>query len=295
MLESDPAAVRRSRRPKLRALPWVLLALAILLIGAAIWLSRRQPAHGDRARGLDDHRGGGRGRRPAARSGPSCSSGSSAAAPRRRGSIWEAFFGDLRPRCCCSPPAARWSPPPARRCCGRSTSARRSSAAPGAARRDGSREPRGRGPCAAPAAGRVGVLIVVEHEFVIDLVAILVGLYLAYAGAAELMRLTIPARARRARSATAVAGGRWSRRSSAPVLILAAGLIFIRVGGAEEDPPRSRRRLQRLRGALRRDRRRGHLPGDAQLDVGGDEPGLALRPAGGRASPTSCATGSGAC
>ena len=80
-----------------------------------------------------------------------------------------------------------------------------------------------------------GILIVLEHDFVIDLVAILAGLFLAYAGAAELMRLTIatpespPPRDRAHRRPLALA-------VVSAALILGAGALFVSVGGASEEP-----------------------------------------------------------
>jgi uncharacterized membrane protein HdeD (DUF308 family) len=62
-----------------------------------------------------------------------------------------------------------------------------------------------------------GVLIVIEHELALDLVAILAGLYLAYAGAAELMRRRSSAEVRSWRpeacSSASVAPARIRRRS----------------------------------------------------------------------------------
>jgi hypothetical protein len=80
-----------------------------------------------------------------------------------------------------------------------------------------------------------GVLIVINHEFVVELVAVLAGLYLVYAGVSELMRLTIAPphevaeiqrAGRRPLIATVVVA----------VAILAAGGLFIGVGGAHEEP-----------------------------------------------------------
>ncbi len=81
----------------------------------------------------------------------------------------------------------------------------------------------------------VGVLIVVRHEAFVELVAILVGLYVAYAGASELMRLTVPDAPGEAEAAR---GGRAALVTATITagLILVAGLIFVRAGGAEEDP-----------------------------------------------------------
>jgi hypothetical protein len=78
-----------------------------------------------------------------------------------------------------------------------------------------------------------GVLIVVRNQAFLSLIATLVGVFVAYAGVAELMRLTIavPEEAardrRRGRSALVAAG-------IAAAAILAAGAIFIGVGGISE-------------------------------------------------------------
>jgi hypothetical protein len=79
----------------------------------------------------------------------------------------------------------------------------------------------------------VGILIVVGHQAFVELVAIIIGLYVAFAGASELMRLIIapPAEVaedmRRGRTALVAAG-------VGAVAILAAGAIFIGIGGASE-------------------------------------------------------------
>ena len=130
--------------------------------------------------------------------------------------IWDAFLGDLTThavpvrglRCA-------WSPPPRRRCCGRSTSRRRCEAGSSSSRR-----------CQSSAAWRVlralaliaaGVLIVVRSDAFVDLVVLLIGLYVAYAGVAELMRMILPAdqaeaRADRAAGGRALHRGRGRRR-----------------------------------------------------------------------------------
>jgi hypothetical protein len=81
-----------------------------------------------------------------------------------------------------------------------------------------------------------GVLIVLNRDAFVDLVALLVGLYVAYAGVSELMRLTLPevpaeaqeerAQGRRALIATGIAAG----------LILLGGAVFVGVGGIAEAP-----------------------------------------------------------
>ncbi len=81
----------------------------------------------------------------------------------------------------------------------------------------------------------LGILIVVENRLFLELIAILVGLYVAYAGASELMRLTIPetsyeeSSAKRGRSALIAAG-------IAAVVIVVAGAVFVQAGGATEEP-----------------------------------------------------------
>ena len=79
-----------------------------------------------------------------------------------------------------------------------------------------------------------GILIVLRNQAFLSLLATLVGVFVAYAGVAELMRLTIavPEEAardqRRGRSALVAAG-------IAAGAILAAGAIFIGVGGISEE------------------------------------------------------------
>jgi hypothetical protein len=78
-----------------------------------------------------------------------------------------------------------------------------------------------------------GILIVVRNQAFLSLLATLVGLFVAYAGVAELMRLTIAAPAeaardqRRGRSALVAAG-------IAAGVILGAGAIFVGAGGISE-------------------------------------------------------------
>jgi len=79
----------------------------------------------------------------------------------------------------------------------------------------------------------LGIVIVIDTGAFLSLVALVVGLYIAYAGVAELMRLTLPAPdeaaadqriGRSALIATAIVAG----------AIFAAGAIFIGVGGISE-------------------------------------------------------------
>jgi hypothetical protein len=81
-----------------------------------------------------------------------------------------------------------------------------------------------------------GVLVIIEREAVIDLAMILIGLYIAYTGASELMRLSVDAtpapRAERARP--------WSRTivivGIAALALVGAGL-FVSLGAASDDEP----------------------------------------------------------
>ena len=79
----------------------------------------------------------------------------------------------------------------------------------------------------------VGLLIVVRNDAFLSLVATAIGIYVAYAGVAELMRLTISAPERagsdQRRGVTAIAAG-----AIAAVVIVAAGAIFIGAGGISQ-------------------------------------------------------------
>jgi hypothetical protein len=81
-----------------------------------------------------------------------------------------------------------------------------------------------------------GILVIVEHEWVEDLVFILIGLYIAYAGASELMRLSVAAtpapkqeRARAWRRTIVITG-------IAALALVGAGL-FVSFGVASDDEP----------------------------------------------------------
>lgn len=79
-----------------------------------------------------------------------------------------------------------------------------------------------------------GVLIVIGKAVFLHLVAILVGLYVAYAGVSELMRLTIP------RDEAGVGAARAGRRTIVAAIVCAgaialAGFAFIRLGGLEPE------------------------------------------------------------
>ena len=81
-----------------------------------------------------------------------------------------------------------------------------------------------------------GILVIIEREAVIDLAMILIGLYIAYAGASELMRLSVAATpvpaAERAKP--------WSRTivivGIAALALVGAGL-FVSLGAASDDDP----------------------------------------------------------
>jgi hypothetical protein len=81
-----------------------------------------------------------------------------------------------------------------------------------------------------------GILVIVEHEWVENLVFILIGLYIAYAGASELMRLSVAAtpapkeeRARAWRRTIVIVG-------IAALAVVGAGL-FVSFGAASDDEP----------------------------------------------------------
>ena len=85
----------------------------------------------------------------------------------------------------------------------------------------------------------------------------------------------------RRRSRPAGPGGA-DRGGDTAAIILAAGAIFIGVGGREEDRGDRDRGLQRRSQELCEPASTTSPSGHAQRDVGGDEPRLALRPAGRR-------------
>ena len=82
----------------------------------------------------------------------------------------------------------------------------------------------------------VGVLIILRRDAFVDLVMLLVGLYVAYAGVAELMRMTIQAEAAEAAEDRAAGGRALIAAGVAAGLIVLAGTLFIGVGGADESP-----------------------------------------------------------
>ncbi|MQA74253.1 MAG: hypothetical protein GEU88_07945 [Solirubrobacterales bacterium] len=82
----------------------------------------------------------------------------------------------------------------------------------------------------------VGILIVVRHDAAIDALMILAGLYVAYAGASELLRLTLSNVA--SERAAQEAHGRRTLVAAAitAILIFAAGAAFVAFGGTHEEP-----------------------------------------------------------
>lgn len=81
-----------------------------------------------------------------------------------------------------------------------------------------------------------GALLVIFHELALDTIAILAGLYVAWAGTSELMRMTLAAPS----SAADPAAGRRAPLVAALVtalVILGAGALFISTGGDSEQAP----------------------------------------------------------
>jgi uncharacterized membrane protein HdeD (DUF308 family) len=81
-----------------------------------------------------------------------------------------------------------------------------------------------------------GVLIILRRDAFLDLVVIFTGLYVVYAGVAELMRMTIPAHAAEAEADRAAGGRALIAAGIAAGLIVLAGSVFIGVGGTDESP-----------------------------------------------------------
>ena len=140
----------------------------------------------------------------------------------------------------------------------------------------------------------VGALIVIEPDAFLHLLALAVGLYVAYAGVSELLRITIAPATEEQREAERTRGRR---------VLVASGIA---IGGdrhRRRDLHRQRRHgeracacgrdrgLQRGHGALRSPAQRGGVSLGAQRDVGGDQPGLAASASRTRASSISSRTG----
>jgi hypothetical protein len=82
----------------------------------------------------------------------------------------------------------------------------------------------------------LGILIVVRRDLFVDLVVVLVGLFVAYAGVAELMRMTISTRAAEAADDRTAGGRALIATGIAASVIVLAGAIFIGAGGTDETP-----------------------------------------------------------
>ena len=81
----------------------------------------------------------------------------------------------------------------------------------------------------------VGIAIVVEPDAFIHLLGLLAGLYIAYAGVSELMRITIAPATDEQRDAEMLRGGRSLIAAGiASAVIIAGGAIFIASGGTSE-------------------------------------------------------------
>ena len=81
-----------------------------------------------------------------------------------------------------------------------------------------------------------GILIIVRRDAFVDLVVILTGLYITYAGVSELMRMTVPAEAAEAAEDRAEGGRALVAAGLAAGVIALAGALFIGVGGTDEAP-----------------------------------------------------------
>ncbi|HEY8000634.1 MAG TPA: hypothetical protein VID76_01780 [Solirubrobacterales bacterium] len=82
----------------------------------------------------------------------------------------------------------------------------------------------------------VGVLIVLRRDVFVDLVVILVGLYVAYAGVSELMRLILPTQAAEADADRAEGRRALIATGVAAAVIVVGGGLFITTGGIREAP-----------------------------------------------------------
>ena len=89
----------------------------------------------------------------------------------------------------------------------------------------------------------VGVLIVIEPDAFIHLLALAVGLYVAYAGVSELMRITIaPATEEQREAGADPRPPRPGRPGIAAAVIIIGGAIFIASGGTVSESLRMRSR-----------------------------------------------------
>jgi hypothetical protein len=81
----------------------------------------------------------------------------------------------------------------------------------------------------------VGVVVIVRHEAVIELAVIAIGLYIAYAGVSEVMRMSFTGSEEQ--RATEVRQGRRSLIAAgvATAVIVVAGSVFVAGGGTEEE------------------------------------------------------------
>jgi hypothetical protein len=82
----------------------------------------------------------------------------------------------------------------------------------------------------------VGVLIVIQPDAFIHLVGLLIGLYIAYAGASELMRITIAPATEAEREAEMARGRRTLIAAAiASAVIIIGGTLFVAGGGTSEE------------------------------------------------------------
>ena len=116
----------------------------------------------------------------------------------------------------------------------------------------------------------VGGIIVIgaEHEAVVDLAFILIDLYIAHAGAAELMRLSIDATPAPA-SERARTWGRTIVIVGIAVLALVGAGLLVSLGAASDDEPEVVAGECNGDDAQRPGAERGRAPGHAQRDAGG--------------------------
>ena len=129
----------------------------------------------------------------------------------------------------------------------------------------------------------VGALIVIEPDAFLHLLALAVGLYVAYAGVSELLRITIAPATEEQREAERTRGRRVLVASGiATAVIVIGGAIFIASGGTVSERAHAveTEGCNGADGALRSPAQRGGVSLGAQRDVGGDQPGLAAGPAG---------------